>query len=158
MSNPTSDLAAAMLASTFDGPSHEPASASAPAAHPGAAPQRIGRYSVLRQLGEGGMGVVYAGYDKELDRKVAVKLLRSDTKTKSSAVARFRQEARAAGSIIHRFRADGRGNDDRQSVMLADFLEDIIAKRLEGDELGLVGDVREAGLCDGHLGQIKVLT
>jgi eukaryotic-like serine/threonine-protein kinase len=39
------------------------------------APQ-IGKFSILRKLGEGGMGIVYAGYDDELDRKVAIKLLR----------------------------------------------------------------------------------
>src|SRR5690348_15476590 len=36
---------------------------------------RIGRYAVLRKLGEGGMGVVLVGYDESLDRKAAVKVL-----------------------------------------------------------------------------------
>jgi serine/threonine protein kinase len=37
----------------------------------------LGRYVVLDLIGEGGMGVVYAAYDPELDRRLAIKLLDS---------------------------------------------------------------------------------
>jgi serine/threonine-protein kinase len=57
------------------------------------------RYRISRPLGRGGMGEVFAAENIRTGRPVAVKLLRSDTKGKSSAVQRFRQEARAAGSI-----------------------------------------------------------
>jgi eukaryotic-like serine/threonine-protein kinase len=57
------------------------------------------RYRITRPLGRGGMGEVFAAENIRTGRQVAVKLLRSDSKTKSSAVARFRREARAAGSI-----------------------------------------------------------
>jgi predicted Ser/Thr protein kinase len=52
--------------------------ATPPGAGRGEVPARIGRYIVLDELGAGGMGVVYAAYDPELDRKVAIKLMYTD--------------------------------------------------------------------------------
>jgi serine/threonine protein kinase len=57
------------------------------------------RFRILRPLGRGGMGEVFAAENLRTGRQVAVKLLRSESKLKSSAIERFRREARAAGSI-----------------------------------------------------------
>ena len=62
--------------------------------------QRIGRYAVLRQLGEGGMGVVLAAYDEELDRRVAVKLLR-DRSAQAEHRIRILREAQAMARVSH---------------------------------------------------------
>ncbi|MEM9456939.1 MAG: serine/threonine-protein kinase [Myxococcota bacterium] len=61
---------------------------------------RIGRFAVLRKLGEGGMGVVYAGYDEELDRKIAIKLIRSRSHG-SHARARLLREAQGLARLSH---------------------------------------------------------
>ena len=63
-------------------------------------PTRIGRYLVLRKLGQGGMGVVYSAYDPELDRKVAIKLLRPHHEG-SAGQARMRREAQAMAQVSH---------------------------------------------------------
>jgi tetratricopeptide (TPR) repeat protein/predicted Ser/Thr protein kinase len=64
-----------------------------------ARPFELGRYVVLGVLGRGGMGIVYAAYDPELDRKVAIKLLQHDTS--SEAQARLKREARALAKLAH---------------------------------------------------------
>jgi serine/threonine protein kinase len=61
---------------------------------------RIGPYRVLRKLGEGGMGEVYAAHDDRLDRSVAVKLIRQDAEDEQ-ARKRFWREARAAAGLSH---------------------------------------------------------
>jgi eukaryotic-like serine/threonine-protein kinase len=61
----------------------------------------IGRYVVLAQVGVGGMGVVYAAYDPELDRKVALKLLRKLRGGREVARARLIREAQALARLTH---------------------------------------------------------
>ncbi|MEM9492044.1 MAG: protein kinase, partial [Myxococcota bacterium] len=60
----------------------------------------IGRFALLHQLGRGGMGEVYAAYDEELDRKVAVKLLRPEGDDPTGR-ARLVREARAMARLSH---------------------------------------------------------
>ncbi len=61
---------------------------------------RIGRYAVLRRLGAGGMGVVYSAYDDELDRKVAIKLVRGEL-AGPATIERVRREAQALARLSH---------------------------------------------------------
>lgn len=59
-----------------------------------------GRYRLLHRLGEGGMGVVFAGRDEQLDRAVAIKMLRPAS-ADPKAGDRLRREARAAARVDH---------------------------------------------------------
>ncbi|MCA9707853.1 MAG: serine/threonine protein kinase, partial [Myxococcales bacterium] len=62
---------------------------------------RIGRFSVLERIGRGGMGTVYAAYDEQLDRKVAVKVLRGDERSGEVARHRLQREAQAMARLSH---------------------------------------------------------
>ncbi|MEM9462721.1 MAG: serine/threonine-protein kinase [Myxococcota bacterium] len=67
-----------------------------------ASPVKIGRFTVLETVGSGGMGVVYAAYDEELDRRVAVKLLRSSREEDASVgKGRLQREAQALAKLSH---------------------------------------------------------
>ncbi|MCP4448044.1 MAG: protein kinase [Myxococcales bacterium] len=62
----------------------------------------LGRYVLLGKVGEGGMGVVYSAFDPELDRRIAVKVLRSEVAAASEEAKRqLRQEARAMARLTH---------------------------------------------------------
>jgi tetratricopeptide (TPR) repeat protein/predicted Ser/Thr protein kinase len=60
------------------------------------------RYEILKMLGEGGMGAVYKARDRELDRLVAVKVVRRDLAGHASIMQRFKQELILARKITHR--------------------------------------------------------
>ncbi len=61
----------------------------------------IGGYTIVRQIGAGGMGVVYLAEHARIDRKVAVKVLLPELSSDQEVVARFFAEARAASIIKH---------------------------------------------------------
>jgi TolB-like protein len=62
----------------------------------------VGRYRTLYRIGEGGMGVVYAAHDPELDRNIAVKVLRSERARDPAALrARLQREAQALARLSH---------------------------------------------------------
>src|SRR5688572_24837441 len=63
----------------------------------------LGRYVVLDVLGRGGMGIVYAAYDPELDRKIAVKLVKwgSSSTAGTGGRSRLQREAQALAKLTH---------------------------------------------------------
>lgn len=62
---------------------------------------RIGKFTIIRRLGRGGMGAVYEGHDPALDRHVAIKTLTADVIADKDSRSRFEREARAAAKLQH---------------------------------------------------------
>lgn len=65
------------------------------------APARFGRLAILHEVGAGGMGTVYAAYDPELDRKVALKVVRPERAHDERATTRMLREAQALAKLSH---------------------------------------------------------
>jgi tRNA A-37 threonylcarbamoyl transferase component Bud32 len=63
--------------------------------------QMLGRYRMLEPLGRGGMARVYRAYHSQLDRYVAIKVLRSDLVEDEEFLTRFRREAQAVAALRH---------------------------------------------------------
>jgi serine/threonine protein kinase len=64
-------------------------------------PGELGEYRLLEKLGEGGMGTVYKARHTELDRIVAIKVMRPGRLTEVEAAARFRREIKLTGRLDH---------------------------------------------------------
>jgi TRAP transporter TAXI family solute receptor len=64
-------------------------------------PYRFGDYILERVLGRGGMGVVYLAFQVQLERRVAIKMIRSGALASDDEVNRFYTEARSAASLTH---------------------------------------------------------
>ena len=78
----------------------DPANFLAPPRHPEML-GRVGKYEVEREIGRGGMGIVVKGFDSELNRPVAIKLLAPHLASSGTARQRFIREAQAAAAVVH---------------------------------------------------------
>jgi len=66
-----------------------------------ALPEKIGHYTIVSELGRGGMGVVYKAHEDSLNRFVAIKVLGDHLASDEQFLSRFLREARAAGALSH---------------------------------------------------------
>ena len=78
-------------------------------------PAQIGPFVVLRKLGEGAMGVVYAGFDLQLDRKVAIKLVHRHLLDRPEVRLRMTREAQAMArlsspNVVHVYQVGEHGD------------------------------------------------
>ena len=86
------DTALAPASGVIAGASHKPLTTGA----------KVGRYTIGERLGMGGMGVVYAARDPDLDRDVAIKVLRSEfARSNPDSAQRIAREAQAMARISH---------------------------------------------------------
>ncbi len=81
-------------------PRHSPEKSPEPVA-PSPPRQQIGDYRILREIGRGGMGIVYEAEQISLGRRVALKVLPQQVMQDDRALERFRREARAAAQLHH---------------------------------------------------------
>jgi serine/threonine protein kinase/WD40 repeat protein len=119
----------------------------------------LGPYRVLRELGRGGMGAVYLGFDERLKRKVALKVMLPKYAAIASSKNRFLREARAAAGITHDhivtiYEADEHAGTPYMAMqLLQGYPLDVYLKRhskLELGELLRIGREMALGLAAAH--------
>ncbi len=116
----------------------------------------VGRYVVLSRLGAGGMGVVLAAYDPELDRRVAIKLVRPGASSTSSR-ERMVREARSMAQLSHAnvVSVFDAGEHDGAIYIAMEFIDGTtLTERLRGapawPEVVRLFEAAGRGLCAAH--------
>jgi serine/threonine protein kinase len=120
---------------------------------------QLGQYRLIRELGAGGMGIVFEAEDTLLNRRVALKVLRPNLPSEQSARERFLREARAMGSIDHPNVVSiyGVGEDNGIPYMAMQLLQgetlDLLldrVKQLPVEDLARIGREVADGLAAAH--------
>ena len=104
----------------------------------------VSGYSLLAQIGSGGMGDVYLARDDKLDRRVAVKFLSRSLHTDPAQLRRFLQEAKAASSLNHPhiLVVHDVGELDGRPFIVTEYIEGTTLRaRLQQGSLGTIGAV-----------------
>lgn len=120
--------------------------------------KKIGRYEVLKKLGEGGMGEVFLAYDISLERRVALKILSEEFSRNEQRVLRFKQEAKAASALNHPniITIYEIGKVEDVEFIATEFIEgDTLREKITRNELSLPESLKIAeqiadGLCAAH--------
>ena len=101
-----------------------------------------GRYKVDKKLGEGGMGIVYKGFDLQLSQPVAIKLLKKHMSQNVQAVTRMKEEAQVAMMLSHPniMRLINFERHDEYAYLLLEFVE--------GKDLEILMDEQPGGKYD----------
>jgi serine/threonine-protein kinase len=102
-------------------------------------PSQVGRYRIEGILGEGASAVVYAGFDPEIERRVAIKCLHREVASDAGYRHRFQVEARAAGHLNHPHLVTifdtGETADGRPYIAMERLTGDSLASRVESEGL-----------------------
>lgn len=95
----------------------------------------LGDFKILREIGRGGMGVVYLAEQEKLNRRVALKVLRHHLTLESRHVGRFQREARSAARLKHPNIVSiyGVGEDDGHQYIAMDYLPGPTLERVIND-------------------------
>src|SRR5271166_2232136 len=90
-----------------------------------------GRYEILSLLGEGGMGAVYKAADREVERVVALKLIRPELASNPAILARFKQELLLAHQVTHKnvIRIYDLAESDGIKFITMEFIEGVDLRR-----------------------------
>jgi eukaryotic-like serine/threonine-protein kinase len=110
--------------------------------------ETIGPYEVLRELGRGGMGVVYLARDARLERDVAIKALPEELAQDPVRLERFEREARAIAGLSHRNIAGiyGVEEQDGAKYLILEYVDgETLADRLDAGALPIDEAIELAG-------------
>ena len=114
----------------------------------------LGKYEMLEPLGSGSMGIVYRAHDRILDRQVALKVMRSESKAFPEMSERFMREARACAKLHHQniVTVYDFGEEDGSSYIVMELLDGVDLKTTLKDRAPFSLAVKlemMAQVCDG---------